>query len=67
MLVDFISLPEMTSKSSEVLVDEILTVTDMEIKMVVLTPLQRSMECGRGGRQFFVGGGTLSWVTKEYY
>ena len=34
--VDFISLPETTSRSSDVLVDEILTVTDMATKMVEL-------------------------------
>ena len=33
--VDFISLPETTSRSSDVLVDEILTVTDRTTKMVV--------------------------------
>ena len=32
--VDFISLPETTSRSSEVTVDEILTVTDRATKMV---------------------------------
>ena len=36
--VDFISLPETTSRSSDVLVDEILTVNDMASKMVVLIP-----------------------------
>ena len=34
--VDLISLPETTSRSSDVLVDEILTVTDRATKMVVL-------------------------------
>ena len=34
--VDFISLPETTLRSSDVLVDEILTVTDMWTNMVVL-------------------------------
>ena len=36
--VDFISLPETTSRSSDVTVDEILTVTDRATKMVVLLP-----------------------------
>ena len=36
--VDFISLPETTSKSSDVLVDEILTVADRATMMVVLIP-----------------------------
>ena len=36
--VDFISLPETTSRSSDVLVDEILTVTDRAMKMVMLIP-----------------------------
>ena len=36
--VDFISLPETTSRSSDVTVDEILTVTDRATKMVVLIP-----------------------------
>ena len=36
--MDFVSLPETTSMSSEVLVGEILTVTDMATKMVVLIP-----------------------------
>ena len=36
--VDFISLPETTSRSSDVLVDEILTVTDRATKLVVLIP-----------------------------
>ena len=36
--VDFISLPETTSRSSDVMVDEILTVTDRATKMVVLIP-----------------------------
>ena len=38
MSVDFISLPETTSRSSEVMVDEILTVTDRATKIVVLIP-----------------------------
>ena len=36
--VDFISLAESTSRSSDVTVDEILTVTDRATKMVVLIP-----------------------------
>ena len=36
--VDLISLPETTSRSSNVMVDEIWTVTDMATKMVVLIP-----------------------------
>ena len=36
--VELISLPETTSRSSDVLVDEILTVTDMASKMVMLIP-----------------------------
>ena len=36
--VDFISLPETTSRSSEVFVDEKLTVTDRATYMVVLKP-----------------------------
>ena len=36
--VDFISLPETTSRSSDVMVDEILTVKDRATKMVVLIP-----------------------------
>ena len=36
--MDFISLPETTSRSSDVMVDEILTVTDRVTKMVVLIP-----------------------------
>ena len=36
--VDFISLSETTSRSSDVTVDEILTVTDRATKMVVLVP-----------------------------
>ena len=36
--VDFISLPETTSRSSEVLIDEIFAVTDRATKMVVLMP-----------------------------
>ena len=36
--VDLISLPETTSRSSDVTVDEILTVTDRATKMVVLIP-----------------------------
>ena len=36
--MDFISLPEATSRSSDVLVDGILTVTDRATKMVVLIP-----------------------------
>ena len=38
VLVDFISLPETTSRSSYVTVDKILTVTDRATKMVVLIP-----------------------------
>ena len=38
VLVDFISLPEATSRSSGVLVDEILTVMARATKMVVLIP-----------------------------
>ena len=36
--VDFISLPETTSRSSDVMADKILTVTDRATKMVVLIP-----------------------------
>ena len=36
--VDFISLPETTSRSSEVMVDEILTATYRATKMVELIP-----------------------------
>ena len=36
--MDFISLPETTSRSSDVLVDDILTATDKVTKMVVLLP-----------------------------
>ena len=36
--VDIISLPETTSRSSDVMVGEILTVTDRATKMVVLIP-----------------------------
>ena len=36
--VNFISLPETTSRSSDVLVDEMLTVTDRTTNMVVLIP-----------------------------
>ena len=36
--VDFISLPETTSRSSNVMVDEILMVTDRATKTVVLIP-----------------------------
>ena len=36
--MDFIYLPETTSRSSDVTVDEILTVTDRATKMVVLIP-----------------------------
>ena len=43
--IDFISLPETTSRSSDVMVDEILTVTDRATKMVVLIPCSSVVNC----------------------
>ena len=55
MSVDFISLPETTSKSSDVTVDEILTVTDRATKMVVLIPCSSRWNAAEVADNFWWG------------
>ena len=59
--VDFISLPETTSRTSDIPVDEILTVTDRATKMVMLIP------CSSRWNAAEVGSGAVSWIAKQHH
>ena len=51
--MDFISLQETTSRTSDVLVDEIFTVTDIATKMVVLMPCSSRWKAAEVGYNFW--------------